>query len=50
LHISYRLTIKKWQITGDENKKEMADRKSYIQKVMWQMFGLRVDKLKAVAI
>jgi len=44
LHISYRLTIKKWQITGDENKKEMANCKSYIQKVMWQKFELRVDK------
>lgn len=47
LHISYKLTIKKWQIIGDENKKKMGDRKSYIQKVMWENFGLRVDKPKA---
>lgn len=47
LHISYRLTIQKWQVIGDENKKKVANQKSYIQKVMWQNFGLRIDKPKA---
>jgi len=47
LHISYRITIKKWQIRSAEDKKEFAIRKKVVQDVLWKNLGLKVDKPKS---
>ena len=43
LHISYRLTIKKWQIRGDAAVKNCNSRKKNLQTELWNKLGLLVD-------
>lgn len=43
LHISYRITIKKWQVRSDEEKVEFTKRKKHIQDVLWKKLNLKVD-------
>lgn len=47
LHISYRITFKQWQVRSEENKKKIAKRKKEIQAIIWEKFGLKVDKSKS---
>lgn len=46
LHISYRLNIKKWAITKDEDKEEIANRKMEIQQKFKEEMGLIIDRPK----
>ncbi|XP_026828955.1 uncharacterized protein LOC109611090 [Ooceraea biroi] len=43
LHISYRVTIKKWQIRSDEDKLEFTKRKKHVQDLLWKKLSLKVD-------
>lgn len=42
LHVSYRITVKKWQMRGDL-KNILAARKSIIQEQLFKRLGIRVD-------
>lgn len=46
LHISYRLTLKTWQVRGTENKEKFEKRKKEIQDSFKTNLGLIVDKPK----
>lgn len=46
LHISYRLEIEKWYVSGDENKESVARRKKKIQDRFRNEMGLLVDMPK----
>lgn len=46
LHISYRLTVKKWQIRDQADKEEVAQRKKTIQEEFKRRTALIVDKPK----
>lgn len=46
LNISYKINIKKWQARTEDEKKDVAKRKSEIQMLVWEKLGLRVDKPK----
>jgi hypothetical protein len=46
LHISYRLTIKVFQVRGDNNKKVVAERKKIIIDELRQKLGILVDQPK----
>lgn len=47
LHLSYKLTIKKWQSRSAEEKQIIKDRKEQIQKAFREEMGLLVDIPKA---
>lgn len=47
LHLSYKLTIKKWQIRSAEDKLTVKTRKEIIQKAFKEEMGLLVDIPKA---
>lgn len=46
LHIAYRLDIQKWQVRFHDDKIKFAERKAYIQKVLWKKLSLKVDMPK----
>ena len=46
LHISYRLNIKCWAVTSDQNKREVEERKKAIQSSFRTKMGLLVDVVK----
>lgn len=47
LHLSYRLSVKAWQMRSNEQKAAFAERKKEIQKALWEKMALVVDKPKA---
>jgi len=47
LHISYRLTFKRWQVRGSELQDAMKEHKSIIQKEFRTKLGLIIDRPKA---
>ncbi|XP_011872388.1 PREDICTED: uncharacterized protein LOC105564550 [Vollenhovia emeryi] len=46
LHIAYRLDIQKWQVRLNDDKIKFAERKAYVQKIIWGKLGLKVDMPK----
>lgn len=47
LHISYRKDLKVWQVRNPKHKLKFAERKKYIQQILWEKLGLIVDKPKS---
>lgn len=47
LHVAYRKDLKKWQIRNDEEKEILKQCKAEIQKKMWELMSLHVDKPKS---
>lgn len=44
VHLAYRMDVKKWQVRSDDEKRQVADRKSYVQNEFRRRLGLIVDK------
>lgn len=44
VHLAYRMDVKKWQVRSDDEKRQVADRKSYVQNEFRRRLGLMVDK------
>lgn len=44
MHVSYKLDLKKWRVSGDEDKANVKQRKTIIQKKFKESFHLIVDQ------
>jgi len=46
LHAGYKCQIRKWRISNENDKRELARRKSLIQDLFWKLLSLKVDQPK----
>lgn len=43
-HLAYRMDVKKWQVRSEDEKRQVADKKSFVQNEFRCKLGLIVDK------